>query len=123
MKTTENNILIAEFLGEKKQPFNFPQHGTLRLNGEFKTEFFSEQLKFHSNWNWLMEVVEKIEKTTCSKLFFSFEIKKDSVSLFYSHIDDLEKQVEMYFEWGQKTKIDNTYKVVVEFIKWYNEQN
>ena len=56
---TENNKLIAEFLGEIKQPFEFPQFGYINIMGDWKDTFFDNQLKFHSNWNWLMSVVEK----------------------------------------------------------------
>ena len=58
---TENNKLIAEFLGEIKQPFEFPQFGYINIMGDWKDTFFDNQLKFHKDWNWLMSVIEKIE--------------------------------------------------------------
>jgi hypothetical protein len=112
---TENNKLLAEFLGltlEQEQERIFIQGlGTKLIEDTFNTD-----------WNWLMEVVEKIENITIQKLSFNFNIQKDGVSLFYSHINEPKEQIEMYFEWRQKTKIANTYKIAIEFIKWYNEQ-
>jgi hypothetical protein len=60
----ETNKIIAEFMQadvNSNGTFELPQHGTLRPNGEFKTEFSISQLKYHSDWNWLMPVVEKID--------------------------------------------------------------
>lgn len=101
----ENNKLIAEFLGEKEQPYNFPQHGTLRLNGDFKTEFFDNQLQFHKDWNWLMEVVEKIE---------SLEDNNQLMDCF--------KQSNKVCSLPIYTKIEAVYNACIEFIKWYNQQ-
>ena len=97
---TENNKLIAEFLGEIKQPFEFPQFGYINIMGDWKDTFFDNQLKFHSNWNWLMQVVEKI-------LNVSLEI--DSMEMYYNITDSI-------------PYIAKTYGECVEFIKWYNEQ-
>lgn len=59
MTTEENNKLIAEFMG-LTEPFELPQFGTIRPNGDFKTEFLAHQLRYHNSWDWLMPVVEKI---------------------------------------------------------------
>jgi hypothetical protein len=111
---SKNNILIAEFMGFEWYEINTPFTAVRDLNGV---------RHFATNWDDLMLLVEKIENITIQKLSFSFNIQKDRVSLFYSHINEPKKQIEMYFEWGQKTKIANTYKIAVEFIKWYNKQN
>ena len=124
MKTQiENNILIAEFLGEKEQPYNFPQHGTLRLNGDFKTEFFDNQLQFHKNWNWLMEVVEKIEKTEVVGQVFNIQIDRNKTHILYAPANyPNEKWFENLILKEGESKILNCYNAVVEFIKWYNKQ-
>jgi hypothetical protein len=111
---TENNKLLAEFMNHKPTFDVYIDDVLTTLERPIKN--------YNSDWNWLMEVVDKIENIVIQKLSFSFNIQKDRVSLFYSHINEPKKQIEMYFEWGQKTKIANTYKIAVEFIKWYNEQ-
>lgn len=52
---TKNNKLIAEFLGHTRtgDTYNIPnEHPYLH----------QEYLKYHKSWDWLMPVVEKIEK-------------------------------------------------------------
>lgn len=112
----ENNKLIAEFMAGEKDKQVYIKH----LNAWYDN---CMGYKYNTDWNWLMEVVEKIESLKIDKLSFNFQIEKDRVSFFYTHASDTKKQTEMFFEWGQKTKISNTYKIIVQFIKWYNEQN
>lgn len=112
---SENNKLIAEFMDYEWYAVNTPHIAVRKPNGGVR--------HFQSNWDDLMEVIEKIESLEIDKLSFNFKIEKDRVSFFYTHTDEPKKQIEMFFEWGQKTKIGNTYKIVVEFIKWYNLNN
>jgi hypothetical protein len=107
-----NNKLIAEFMGleEIYTPL-------LNIYEISETETCLEtDLAYHTDWNWLMPVVEKIE-----------------------HIDSIDVNIltngTRIYEWrsGGKVIIDNsadisfsnkiehTYHAVVEFIKWYNE--
>ena len=63
MNTTENNKLIAEFLGAKQydETDNFVYFD--ETNNIFSNDTISiKDLKFHYDWNWLMEVVDKIEE-------------------------------------------------------------
>lgn len=125
MNTTEKNKLIAEFLQVDKNEngtFELPQYGTIRLNGDFKTEFIAENLQYHKDWNWLMEVVEKIENDINGLSIYYLEIfksptNKNQVCRIYSK--DGKQQVNEYAE----TKIQAVYNTCVEFIKWYNQQN
>jgi hypothetical protein len=87
----ENNRLLAEFM----QP-SFNGFGTYDFNGQLLTK---EYLKFHNDWNWLMEVVEKI-LNICLEL--------DNMEMYYNITDSI-------------PKIDKAYNDCVEFIKWYNE--
>ncbi len=55
----EYNKMCAEFLGWKKNNHSFifdESECMLCLSN-----VFIEDLKFHSDWNWIMEVVERIE--------------------------------------------------------------
>jgi len=112
----ENNKLIAEFMGyeirekggklDKYIVWFFPL-----LNEEKQPN----TLFFHTSWDWLMPVVEKIE---------SFEHIEHTVNIVYHSCD-----IEDYSLPGNgiavnetaKTKKEATYNAVVRFIKWYNE--
>ena len=107
MKTLENNKLIAEFLNLTSQVI-FEQVFTVSENG--KTKFYKkDELEFHTDWNWLMQVVEKIE----SENIVCFKIQGNNC------------YCEGNFKYGitAPSKINAVYTVCVEFIKWYNNQN
>ena len=113
MKTTENNKIIAEFLSVKIHPcetienFKFlPIEERGLYNG-----YFIDELKYHEDWNWLMEVVEKIES-----LGYRIEIVKHICRIYLSN-----KETIIISE--NTPKIEAVYNAVVEFIKWYNNQN
>lgn len=110
--TTENNKIISEFLGNK--PSN---NGLYTING--KTTRPSE-LIYHSDWNWLMEVVEKIESLGYG---FNFFFKKDkcyvSISNFESNVFVGANGVDYN---TQPNKIEAAYNACVTFIEWYNKQ-
>jgi hypothetical protein len=73
------------------------QHLIQEFMGVDKTE---RLVPYHSCWNWLMSVVEKI-------LDISFQDEGD-VEDFYSIRDCI-------------PDINHTYKAVVQFIKYYNQ--
>lgn len=103
MKTEETNKLIAEFLGWE----TLSNWGYLNINNGESHEI--ENLKFHSDWNWLMEVVEKIES-----LGYLVEIRENVCFIKTSEQD--------YFSELEETKLQAVYRACVKFIKWYNEQ-
>ena len=95
----ENNILIAEFMGHyhiKDGYYRVFPTKCVRVKG----------LEYHSSWDWLMKVVEKIESL------------KNSVTIF-----DVGAGIEglLIIERFGTTKLEGTYLTVVEFIKWYNK--
>lgn len=92
------NELIAEFMGIQKctdpshivDPcFSFPE-GYLKR----------EALMYHTSWNWLMPVVERIE------------IENDKFTYNTPYNESFNGTI--------NTDIKVAYQVVVEFIKWYN---
>jgi hypothetical protein len=87
--TQESNKLIAEFMSI----------AIIDSNGNHKEEY-----KYHSDWNWLMEVVEKIFK--------------DFYNLNPCPIG-LKMKIEGHLVKANK---DEVYNACVEFIKWYNNQ-
>ena len=94
----QDNKLIAEFMGwDIESPTTLPSNlhlSNLELDNNEVLEY-----KFHTSWDWLMPVVEKI---------FALAVADENIELFYdvqTHIPD-------------KTA---TYNAVVEFIKEYND--
>ena len=74
-------------------------------------------LKFHSSWDWLMPIVQKIEGLKNHYI----EIVEDSAYVYdVSKFDD--NQTDPVIITKGDTKIDAVYKAVVEFIKWYNSK-
>lgn len=97
----ENNKLIADFM-------NHPDLGT---KGDFS------YLKYHTSWDWLMPVVEKIENILLST-DNSFNVTIGCG--IYCTIQDAYGEL-IDINTCEPTKIEATYKAVVEFIKWYNK--
>ena len=85
------------------------------------SQYMQGQLKYNSSWDWLMPVVEKIEKETDAV----FQIYKRAVVCIYDYnkwqldesLIDLRKQYNI----RENTKIEAVWLAVVEFIKWYNQ--
>ena len=120
----ENNRIIAEFMG-----FIADKSFEVKLVDGINTScyyykddvmYLPEVMAYHSDWSWLMEVVEKIESLPTMKDNgnFFFEIHQDSVTVFNSTRMDIIIEVI-----GQGSRINNTYQAVIEFIQWYNKQN
>ena len=96
----QNNEIIAVFMG--------------RVIPEDKLEFYDENPTTHfynSNWNWLMEVVEKIEslgyRVTIVRHICRIDLTEESKLIISEDIK----------------KIEAVYSACLEFIKWYNKQN
>lgn len=104
----ENNKLIAEFMG-----YNFITRNA--FIARYPKDFIdnSDCYKcFHNSWDWLMPVIEKVEN-----LNFAVEISES-----YCEIKD-GSSIVIELGGGDYTKISATYKTLVDFIKWHNQQN
>ena len=112
--TAENNKLLAEFMGgEDRSKFvgggNYFEFDKRQMAGATILKIFRyEELQYHLDWNWLMEVVEKIES-----LGYDSQILKNTCYFF-----DCDFQ-----ETKGNTKREAVYNACVKFIKWYNQQN
>lgn len=114
----EDNKLIAEFLGYSQPHPDYPD-----TTYWYKKDFSPLTiLSFDTDWDWLMQVVDKIEslhsvnsvvigKGHCFITFY--EKYKNESKLFKS---------ESQFANVELRKIEAVYNTCVEFIKWYNEQ-
>lgn len=112
----EGNKLIAEFMGLKIgdawQVWNKKADYTNR------TEF-----EYHTSWDWLMPVVEKANNI-CSKN--GNELSNHSRD--QQHLEDPLDNPRHWKSWSYhyihlSTNRERVWQSVVEFIKWYNQNN
>ena len=130
----EGNKLIAEFMyphrdkRRKDYPFPFPVieivpaediigYGKVS-EGEIKHHSgIPNMMKYHSSWDWLMPVVEKIEN-----MGFWFNIKKNHVTIAWDNKGNHDSNM-IHSEFGDFTKIERVWSCIVAFIKYHNERN
>ena len=113
MNITENNKLIAEFMGgitsEKNnrivqgyQNIWLPVHGVCRW--DTVEEGRGKILKYHLSWDWLMPVIDKITSNDSYQKYVAQTNILNEGGIFIN-----------------PKFIKATYNNVVEFIQWYNE--
>ena len=106
-KILSNNKLIAKFMGDIIQT-------KLLIGGEYFDEVWLRKLDkshyielyYHSSWDWLMPVIDKI----MGICFSNDESGTHDSNQFYEIRDCI-------------PDINQTYQSVINFIKWYNEQS
>lgn len=125
----KQNKLIAEFMGEKIDLSKFGENWK-RIINQYTT---NEIPNYHSDWGWLMPVVEKIGNTIIPKEWLnagwnlSVHYSIHSVGTSFEigdhdrHISDSGIEAKMWDNIS-KEPIIRTWLAVIEFIKWYNEQ-
>ena len=112
---TENNKLIAEFMN-----LNLYRSFWYKSNIATEKKICKENnLKFHKDWNCLMEVVEKIESIEDG--IYQVDILQEGCKILKKCSLLIDKTVSKLEP--DTTKIKSVYLACVEFIKWYNEQN
>ena len=154
--TTENNKIIAEFMNFPKvtnvrdsesgkyYDYQLPNKFDLVLEQEVQIEsnngwglvkqdyVFAIDLIFHSEWNWLMQVVEKIENLPSRTLqgthYSGNEVKIYKAINTNTHYCEINLVKESGYrivsiQFNKESKIKSVYDACLEFIKWYNEQN
>jgi len=118
MKT--DNELIAEFMGLVPEYWRLTPLHKRRLYwciGKGGFGMTASELKYNTSWDWLMPVVEKINNTKHPTLNERIDV------IIYRrtcHINDIQQII---IETTGKDMLECTYKAVVSFIKWYNQQN
>lgn len=108
----EGNKLIAEFMKFDSHLGNVNIIACLAI-----PEYDFNKLPYHSSWDWLMPVVEKIEQL--DGLYISVKIH-DSICDIIQHIPN--GRTKLLFQRSGGEKIQCTWQAVVEFVKWYNLQ-
>jgi hypothetical protein len=127
MESIENvldkNRIIAEFMGHKLNSCNEFDIEYTTIQGSWDT-CPADDLEYHLSWDWLMPVIEKIEKDNHgyyfkiygNQAFVQVHIMGDN-SILTS-----QKYVRGVDYDGENTKLANAYMAVVEFINYYNNK-
>ncbi len=76
------------------------------------------EMKYHKSWNWLMVVVEEIEKSTPYKI----NILECECEIYSMVSDGFITSKNSVIDKSNDTKIEAVYEAIVEFIEWYNSK-
>lgn len=108
----EGNKLIAEFMGCEFGHGFWAGAGDYFFPGNTAT---ASELKYHSSWDWLMPVVEKIEKVGCVVQIW----KSNAAGCKITKIGSRHEKPKSFTIEGNSL-IEAVYETVVDFIKWHN---
>jgi len=127
----EYNKRCAEFLGaiysEHARAWGFGNaknigtkmfHGVIYHN-VIQAERFEKELKFHSDWNWIMEVVDAIEKQGGAVCIGNSNVVMIIFYLTDAMGDSYSKTRQLIGE----TKKEAVVQAINQFLIWYNEIN
>jgi hypothetical protein len=115
METKEYNKMIGMFMGGKMIVENYHGINIMKFPDGKTYDLFG--LKYHSSWDWIMKVVEKIEKID-RRITVHIGLKSTLITMYDKKGDCLYSRSCI----DENSKITATYKAVVEFIIWYNQQ-
>jgi hypothetical protein len=111
MKAKENR-LIAKFMGYSQPHPDYPTTTYWYKEGKAPLTILS----YNTDWNWLMEVVDKIEYLSDGA--YDVNILKNGTEIInYSEKNTIVNNV---CDIDYEDKIEHTYSAVVEFINYYN---
>jgi len=113
----ENNKLIAQFMGYMPTSKEIGEQTFTHDTMEKGTVIWLSQFKYHSSWDWLMPVVEKIETEQGCIIEMWLSLGKGC------KINRLQSKSEggiLHFANESNSLIEAVCQSVVEFIKWYN---
>jgi hypothetical protein len=116
------NEVISEFMELKRS------HGHLLPVG--KGWCATSHLQYHSSWDWLMPVVEKIEMPEVDDRKETVIRAAADVKVFYKACiinyepdgDSGDKNEETIIQTRGETKLEAVFQAVYQFIQWYNKQ-
>jgi hypothetical protein len=116
MKTTEeNNRMIAEFMGYELVDKEWDLYKTPECMydirdtaGDLNMKPAVSEMCFHTSWDWLMPVVEKISE--------DFK-NNNNFYLYNQYILETNGEDFLIF----RLSLKDLYNAVVQFIEWYNE--
>lgn len=137
------NRLIAEFSGDKIESRPVGSHmpnqnayyhicdgkviylSADKGNSEQLNELWEQQaakMKFHTSYDWLMPVVEKIENTGQTIVEIGKSFCKITPILYDTKSDSMKRHAEIYVHPQSTTKLESTYSAVIQFITWLNDK-
>lgn len=136
----ENNKLVADFMElvpiEYNGNYQFSDGVYFSSSSKDKQEVQNsiyKYVKYSTDWNWLMQVVEKIENLKpiiflSGRNWIGFEVKiykTFNTQTNYCTINYLKDSglITVSNGFSKNSKIEATYNACIEFIKWYNENN
>lgn len=121
---TDGNKLIAEFMGWKENESGYYPHPQYEYN--YKGEIIESSMgnykgdkplyMLHKSWDWLIPVIEKIES-------LAFQVVMTKPIAGWSICTIKSEKLNYTEEQAASVKINSVHKAVINFIKWYNEQN
>ncbi len=110
--------IFEKFLGIHRQSYGAgmdKQYIWYTLDGTIKVfESKKKYGEFHSDWNWLMEVVEKIKT-----LGYSYTSDPWTLTII-EYLTGEEKVIINYEKDSDLSEIENLFCSIVELITWYN---
>jgi len=119
----EHNTFIAKFMGLSH---NIHYRNPLDKNNILD----AEDLLFHSSWDWLMTVIEKIEReflffigdqdeSFLTKVYYNGYRDEDKKNRFETYCNSIFRDgiIKTYDD----DKKVSAYMAVIEFIKWHNQ--
>lgn len=119
----EGNKLIANFMGLETK---VNSRGSLCTVPDEDLQF--DYIAYHSSWDWLMPVVEKISKIPIPDRPVIFNGEDTFYDTYFprtfgmmnSETNEYLVRINTFALHYSKSLITATYEAVVEFIKWYN---
>ena len=107
----KDNVLIAEFMGITPN-----EEGVYQVSKH--KGYDVENLQYHTSWDWLMPVVEKIEEDERYNIdILQYGTIISSNTKEQGYLEIVNNVADISFD----NKIEHTYKAVVQFIKYYNQ--
>jgi len=98
----EGNLVICKFI-DNPVVFNDILDTTLLNIKEHGAVLYSiDELKYHTSWDWLMKVIEKCREKDPPMRIYEYN---QYIMQSFNYLD-----------------IEETWKAVIKFIKWYNEK-
>ena len=118
-----DDILIAKFMGEKlpyinnQGRFEYMVEGAGLISSTNAEDLYRFlRYNYNTDWNRLMQVVEKIESIKIETYKVRVDIYFNCCQINPTHWEQL---ISIYG--NKETKIEAVYNACIEFIKWYNE--
>lgn len=136
MEIIHKNRIIAQFMGlrpklESPDVYSFsdsPWFVTRGNDPEKIMDNIANYAKYHSDWNWLMGCIVKIEMTTIAEIYGEIEEKEISATISVSiegnfcQIMSNGAYLNEIVNIDAQTKIEAVHEAVYQFVVWYNQQ-